>query len=250
MCFTVAILRKGVLMTTQQYYYNLPANNRNESPIPEFPDMYIVNGFSYPELPIIKKAGVELCNWGLIPAWTKNEAEANVIKSKTLNAVGETVFEKNSYRQNINTHRCLLPVSGFYEWMDFGKAKYPFYIKPRFAGMFTLGAIYDTWINPVDGKSHNTFSILTTKANPLMEKIHNTKKRMPLILSHDDSFKWLDDSLNPNHIAELIQPYPENMMSAFTISMKANKSGTLRNVPDIMQPVRYPEIEFLNSLGF
>lgn len=250
MCFTVAILRKGVLMTTQQYYDNLPAYNIKESYIPEFPDMYMINGFAYPKLPIIKADGVELYNWGLIPSWVKTETEANVIKSKTLNAVGETIFEKPSFRQNINTHRCLLPVNGFYEWMDFGKAKYPYYIKPSSAEMFTLGAIYDTWIDPFDGKSHNTFSIVTTKANPLMEKIHNTKKRMPLILSYEDSCSWLDDSLGRNQIVALIKPYPESMMSACTISMKANKPGTLRNVPDIMIPVNYPEIELLNGLGF
>ena len=75
-----------------------------------------------------------------------------------------------------------------------------------------------------------------------MEKIHNLKKRMPLILHEDDEKKWLDDSLNISEIKKLIQPFDENEMKAFTISRDVNNSRYDRNVEHIIHQVDYSEL--------
>jgi len=99
------------------------------------------------------------------------------------------------------------------------------------------------------GEILNTFSIITTPANPLMEKIHNLKKRMPLILSQDDEMKWLDPDLKTDRIKELIKPFPESKMTAYTISRDANNARNNRDVPGIQKRVEYPELlEAENSL--
>ncbi len=244
MCFTVAIIRKGVLMTAEEYYKSLPViREKNiKQVVPKFPDFYLVSGFSYPKLPILKDDGIFMLQWGLIPSWIKDTESAHDIRSKTLNAMGETVFEKPSFRNNINSHRCLLPVSGFYEWRDLNGLKYPYYIQSNEGEMFTLGAIYDIWLDKLTGEMLETFSIITTAANPLMEKIHNLKKRMPLIVSEKDEEKWLDRSLKREQIAELIKPFPDKVMKAHTISRNASNAGFPRNVPEITKEVIYPEL--------
>jgi putative SOS response-associated peptidase YedK len=51
--------------------------------------------------------------WGLIPSWSKDDK----IASHTINARSETVSEKPSFRHAIKYQRCIIPASGFYEWL-------------------------------------------------------------------------------------------------------------------------------------
>ena len=249
MCFTVAIVRKGKLETAESYYRNLPVVKQNDFPLPEIPYHYLASGFAHPRLAIVRADGVFLHEWGLIPSWVKDTETATAISSKTLNAMGETVFEKPSFRKSIPTQRCLLPVSGFYEWRELNGLKYPYFVFTVGSEIFSLGSIYDTWVDMNTGEKRNTFSIVTTAANPFMEKIHNLKKRMPLILSPEDEMKWLDPGLKTERIKGLIKPYPETKMTAFTISRSAGNSRINRDIPEIMEKVEYPElIEFENRL--
>lgn len=217
---------------------------------PELPFHYLVSGFSHPTLPIINQDGLFLYDWGLIPSWVKDTVTAYDIRTKTLNAVGETAFEKPSFRKSIATKRCLLPISGFYEWQEFKGNKYPYFIQLAETDYFSLGSIYDTWINTGTGEIKNTFSIITTPANPLMEKIHNLKKRMPLILSSEDEMKWLDPDLKTEQIKELIKPFPDKEMTAYTISRVANSTRNNRDFPEIIKPVFYPELVEEENLLF
>ena len=249
MCFTVAIMRNGKLISAEEYYASLPPVKKKKAILPELPFHNLVSGFTHPGLPIVTEDGLIISKWGLIPSWVKDQETADDIRSKTLNAVGETVFEKPSFRKSIATQRCLFPVSGFYEWQEFKGVKYPYYIQLADKDYFSLGSIYDTWIDQQTGEILNTFSIITTPANPLMEKIHNLKKRMPLILSQDDEMKWLDPDLKTDRIKELIKPFPESKMTAYTISRDANNARNNRDVPGIQKRVEYPELlEAENSL--
>jgi len=250
MCFTVAIVRNGKLISAEEYYASLPPVKKKKEILPELPFHNLVSGFNHPSLPIINQNGLYLYEWGLIPSWVKDTNAAEDISSKTLNAVGETVFEKPSFRKSIASKRCLFPVSGFYEWREFKGIKYPYYIQLEDTDYFSLGSLYDTWTNHETGEIKNTFSIITTPANPLMEKIHNLKKRMPLILSPEDEMKWLDPDLKTEQIKELIKPFPETKMTAYTISRDANNSRYNRDIPEIRNRVLYPELVEEENLLF
>ena len=208
----------------------------------EFPTYYFVSGFSHPILPVITSDGLQLFEWGLIPFWVKDEASAKLIQQRTLNAVGETVFEKPSFRKAITHQRCLLPINGFFEWRDFNKTKYPYLIQIKNEEIFSLGCIYDTWVDLSTGEIRNTFSIITTVANPLMEKIHNLKKRMPLIIKKEDEAIWIDKNLSKHNILSLIKPFDENQMTAYTISRDANNVRFDRNQPQLIDKVVYNEL--------
>ncbi len=250
MCFTVAIMREGKLITAEEYYASKPPVKQKKVILPEIPFHYLVSGFSQPELPVITTEGLQLYEWGLIPSWVRDEDSAAEIRTKTLNAMGETVFEKPSFRTNIGTHRCLFPVSGFYEWREFMGNKYPYFIHLPESDYFSLASLYDRWIHPQTGEVKHTFSIVTTAANALMEKIHNVKKRMPLILSPEDEMKWLDPTLSTDGIKKLIKPFPEERMDAYTISRQANNARIHRDYPEILTPVKYPELVAEENLLF
>jgi putative SOS response-associated peptidase YedK len=183
--------------------------------------IYRLSGFSFAKVPVLTSEDpdkVQAFNWGLIPKWSKDEEQANELKIHTLNARSETVFEKPSFRSSISKKRCLLFVKGFHEWREFNKKKYPYYIHLKDQEVFTLGGIYESWVNKETGELFNTTSIITTEANPLMEKIHNSKKRMPLILTGDAMQQWIDPTINKERITDLMRPFDEKKMLAYTIS--------------------------------
>jgi putative SOS response-associated peptidase YedK len=241
MCYNIEFVERRA-KKLEERYKNLPPPYKTQTLPEELPVYYFVSGFSHPVLPIVKDDGIFLFEWGLIPPWIKDSISAKEIQTKTLNAVGETVFEKPSFKQSIATHRCLLPVNGFYEWRDVNKIKYPYLISLKSNAIFSLGCIYESWVDKSTGEEKNTFSILTTPANPLMEKIHNLKKRMPLILKQEDEAKWVNPKRTAQQVADLIKPYDDADMQAYTISQIANGVKNNRNVEEIINPVEYPEL--------
>ena len=172
----------------------------------------------------------------------RSKEDALELRDKTLNAKGETIYEKPSFAQNILSRRCLLPVSGFFEWRDFNNNKYPYYIEPTTNPGFLLGSVFDTWVDKSTGELYDTFSIVTTPANPLMEMIHNAKKRMPLILDVEAADKWINPLSTTEDIKSIILPYNEGNMKAHTISKVVGNSKEDRNYPEIIQQVNYPEL--------
>ena len=242
MCYNVKYIEKRIEKYIERYADILPEWSPQPDLRTELPLYYFVSGFEHPVLPIVKHDGIFLFEWGLIPAWVKDSRGAADIRTKTLNAVGETAFEKPSFRKSIASKRCLLGVNGFYEWRDLNKVKYPYLIQSRSNEIFSLGCIYESWVDRVTGEIRNTFSILTTPANPMMEKIHNLKKRMPLILKKEDEAKWIDIKLPAEDVKQLIKPYDESDMTSYTISRNANSARFHRNVPEISDPCEYPEL--------
>lgn len=245
MCYNIAYMERRQQKYAERYKDVLPPDFSKSTVQDELPTYYFVSGFSHPLLPIVKHDGIFLFEWGLIPAWAKDTATANDIRTKTLNAVGETVFEKPSFRKSISSQRCLLGVSGFYEWRDINKLKYPYFIKTKSNDIFSLGCIYELWVDKSTGEVKNTFSILTTPANPLMESIHNLKKRMPLILSTQDEKKWIEPNLTTEEISSLIKPYSENDMTAYTVSKSVNSAKNNRNIPESIEKVDYQELSLM-----
>lgn len=233
MCFTISVEKKAK-EAIREY---LNSNEGVQMKIDFNEDFYLVSGFSHPKLPIIRQGVIELSEWGLIPSFVLNEEKANELANMTLNARSDTIREKPSFKKSINTQRCILVVDGFFEWRHEESKKLPYYIYPADEKVFYLGCIYNSWTNKVTGEIRDTFSIITTDANPLMEYIHNSKKRMPLILSKDDIAAWIDPSTKQDVVNTLMKPYPKDLMQAHAISSDAGNSRKNRNVPEIKNKV-------------
>lgn len=208
--------------------------------------IYHANAFAYLKWPIVteeKPEQIQLYNWGLIPQWTKSKADGLKFRLNTLNARSETIFEKPSFRSSISRKRCLIPSTGFYEWRDFEKKKYPYFITLKNGGIFSMAGIYENWVDKETGEILNTFSIVTAEANPLMAKIHNSKKRMPVILSQETERLWLDPALDKEGIGMLMKSYDENEMTAHTISKLITSRTENSNVKDVMKEKVYAELD-------
>ena len=211
-----------------------------------FEPIYHHSGFSAPLHPVIANESLQsirFFQWGLVPFWTKDESAAERIRTQTLNAKAETIHQKPSFRASIMTKRCLVLVDGFYEWREEGGKKYPYYISLTSNDAFALAGIWDKWLNSRTGEMKETFSIITTKANSLLERIHNSRKRMPVILRREDEREYLDTSLHAGEIDAFLQPYNDMEMQAHTVSRLISAKGVNTNVPKVMREFSYEGLD-------
>ena len=246
MCYYVEYIEKLENYFFDQYGRILDRSFMPASFLFDLP-FYFVGGFEHPKLPVVHNAGVEMKEWGLIPFWTKDATQANDLRVKTLNAVGETAFEKPSFRNSITKNRCLVIADGFFEWMDFQKKKYPHHIYVNNHQLFCFAGIYSSWTDKETGELINSFSIITTDANPMMARIHNLKKRMPVILHPEQYNEWLKKDLSKEQVQSLLQQFPEKEMGNHTISKLITSRTENSNVPEVTEAFVYSELSF-NSL--
>jgi putative SOS response-associated peptidase YedK len=210
--------------------------------------VYSASAFSYPFMPVISSENpqvIEFYQWGLIPFWVKDIEAAKKIRQRTLNARSETIFEKPSFRHSIMTKRCLVIADGFFEWRHENKKAYPYYIKLKNNKPFTIAGIWDSWKNRDTNEELRTFSIITTIANSLVEKIHNTRKRMPVILPADKEKEWLDENLTKEQIAAFLKSFDAGEMDAYTVSNIVNKQGHNTANPEALAEHEYPDLSRL-----
>lgn len=203
---------------------------------------YYYHAYSLPSMPVVcsvAHAGIRLFRWGLIPSWVTDEKEANEIMLKTFNTRSETISSKPAFRDSFSSRRCLVPVCGFFEWQHHGGRKIPWYITLRDEKIFSLAGIWDSW-QLQGGMTLNTFSVVTTRANELMEEIHNTKKRMPVILPASAERLWLKEGMHEDALAALMEPVGSDMLSAHTISPLITNARADRNRPELIMPFNYP----------
>ena len=216
MCFYNS-MSKNAKELAARYGRNLSVVEIAEK-ILEEQEQYRVNAFTFPDYPIITAdPEVQSFKWGLIPFWVKDKKQADEIKRMTLNARADTIFQKPSFRDPIIKKRCIVPSTGYFEWRHEGDKKIPYYIYVKDESIFSMAGVYDSWLDKSTGEIVNTFSIIITDANPLTAYIHNTKHRMPAILSTEDEERWLDPRLAKTDIEGLLHPFPVEKMEAYII---------------------------------
>jgi putative SOS response-associated peptidase YedK len=216
----------------------------------KFEKRYHVGAFDNIKLPVITNENpkqVDLFNWGLIPFWVKDEKTASDISQRTINARSETIFEKPAFRSSAGRKHCLVIADGFFEWRYYNGINYPYYIKLKNREVFAMAGLWDCWTNKTTDEKIYSYTIITTEANPLMAKIHNKKKRMPVILSREDEKKWIISKIDKDASMNILKPFDENKMKAFTISKLITAKGQNPNVPEVIKPFKYNNLEPIDS---
>lgn len=173
---------------------------------------------------------MHLFRWGLIPSWAKDIS----IGSRLINARGETIHEKPSFRTAYRRRRCLIVADGFYEWKKEadGKTKTPWYIYLKNRQPFAFAGLWEVWHGP-DGSVLPTATIITTTPNDFMASLHN---RMPVILPPDTWADWLTPAeIRAPENLELLQPLPSDAMDAHPVSRAVNRPTN--DGPDLILPL-------------
>ncbi len=174
---------------------------------------------------------IDQFRWGLVPVWAKSvEAAA---KYSLINARGEGIAEKRSYAKAFQCRRCVVPLSGFYEWKRGGKRKRPFAIHLRDRPIMSVAGVWERWQPAGAPAPLHSFSIVTTRANSFMAEIHD---RMPVILAEMDVERWLDPDVHqPDRLRPLIRPCPPEWLTAYEVSTAVN--SPTHNSADVLRPL-------------
>jgi len=123
-----------------------------------------------------------MLRWGLVPSWAKELA----VGTRMINARAEGVEAKPAFRAAVRERRCLVPATGFYEWKGLPGRKQPYAITIE-RPLFAFAGLWETW-TAREGRPVETFTIVTTEANPAIASVHD---RMPVILPRDAEEAWL-----------------------------------------------------------
>ena len=168
-------------------------------------------------IPVVANTGdnkLDYFVWGLIPFWAKDPKIGN----RLINARGETLAEKPSFKAAYKYRRGLVLADGFYEWEQ--KSRTPHYVQMKSGEPFALAGIWERWQSP-DGSEILSSAIITTDANGIIAPIHN---RMPVIVSPDDYERWLTPGQPQNgHLDDVLIPFPnEEKMEMYPVSTVVN----------------------------
>ena len=158
--------------------------------------------------------------WGLVPFWSK-DGKASY---STINARAETVPTSATYREAFKRRRCLVPADLFYEWQKVdAKTKQPYAIALTNGSLFAFAGLWETWKDKVTGETKETYTVITTDPNELMEPLHN---RMPVVLAPNDYERWMAPADPAQLPVDLLRPYPAEEMTAWKVSAAV---GNVRN---------------------
>ena len=158
---------------------------------------------------------VRAVRWGLIPFW----ADSPAIGYKMINARGETIDQKPSFKYPFKKKRCLIFATGFYEWKKKSSkgGKIPYYFHMKTGKVFTFAGLWDTWEK--GEKPITSTTIITTQANETVKPIH---ERMPVIIKQNQWDEWLSPDSNTSDLKKMIQPYINEEMETYQVSQQVN----------------------------
>jgi putative SOS response-associated peptidase YedK len=152
------------------------------------------------------KRRLERMRWGLVPSWWPKTLKE--FKLATFNARVETVQEKATFRGPFKRTRCLIPVSGYYEWQHTTGVKQPQpwnFTARDGSPALTIAGIWDEWKDKASGETLKSCSMLITQPNKFVSEVHD---RMPVLLAEKDYEPWLSGKAG----FELLKPATENLL--------------------------------------
>jgi putative SOS response-associated peptidase YedK len=152
----------------------------------------------------------------------------------TINAKAETVATAPAFREAFKTRRCLVPADAFYEWVQKidAKLKQPFAIGMKDGSPYAFAGLWERWGDPKTKEPLETFTVITTDPNELVEPMHN---RMPVIIQPKDYDRWLIPGEPERPPVDLLRPFPADRMNAWKVDRKV---GSVKNdTPDCIEPM-------------
>lgn len=186
---------------------------------------------------------LRLLSWGLVPSWAKDTK----VGLRMTNARAETLLDKPSFAKAAAVRRCLVPAEGWYEWQVSPVAKdakgkprkQPFFIHRGDDAPVAFAGLYEFWRDPAVAAGDDpdawltTFTIITTAADPGMDRIHD---RQPLVLEREDWDRWLDPTLtDTGEVGELLSFAQPGRFAAHPISPAVG--ATRNNGPGLLEPL-------------
>ena len=148
--------------------------------------------------------------WGFLPPGY--DPHSKPARKTPINARAEGVNEPGMWKRAFEKHRCLVPADSFFEWKKIRPKDNPKYEFELQGGQpFAFAGLWGAWKHPDTGDWLQSFTIITTDANELMEPVHT---RMPVILHPKDYDRWLSIDETDQPPIDLLRPFESEAMLA------------------------------------
>lgn len=218
----------------------------------KYPEMYHLNGFDEPDLPVITNEQpdvVSLLHWAFVPF--VYAPQINGRPMNTLNARDDKIFKSSSiYFESARTRRCLVMLDGFFDHHKKDGIAYPHYIRLNTDEPFLVGGLWQTFTDPKDGIPMDTVTLVTGPANKEMAWVHNEPayspdSRMIFIVPKEYDEVWLHGTMD--EAAEVIRPLADGLLEYHPCQpIRDNKKLNRKypgNVPGVQERKYYPKLE-------
>ncbi|HTV31217.1 MAG TPA: SOS response-associated peptidase [Xanthobacteraceae bacterium] len=168
--------------------------------------------------------------WGLIPRWWSKPLKET--KIATFNARVETVDTKPFFRDAYKRTRCLIPLSGYFEWENTPNGKQPWYFTARDGSpILTAAGLWDEWKNRETGEKQKSCTMIITEPNEFVAEVHD---RMPALLSEDQFQPWLSGEAGK----EILLPAPNDYLQRWAVSKRVNSSKADKDDVALIEKVK------------
>jgi putative SOS response-associated peptidase YedK len=167
--------------------------------------------------------------WGLVPSWWSKPLKE--LRLATFNARAETVTTKPFFRGPFKRNRCLIPVSGYYEWQDTPGGKQPWYFTARGGSpALTIAGLWDEWQDKSSGETVKSCTMIITEPNKFVGEVHD---RMPVLLGEKNYEPWLSGAAG----TEVLKPAAEDLLRRCPVSKRVNSSRAPDDDPTLIEEV-------------
>ena len=159
------------------------------------------------------KPGLSMMGWGFIPSWTEGKP-----KLRPINARAETIATSPMFRSAFERRRCLIPADGFYEPKGAKTVKHRpwYYLRFKDERPFAFAGLWERWKPDPEAEPVTTYTIITTAPNALTASIEHD--RSPVIVEPKDYDRWLDHTVKPPGVADILKPHDTKGMEMWPVS--------------------------------
>ncbi len=192
-------------------------------------------------LMVVRAASAGNCDtavmrWWLVPSWSREMST----KYAMFNAKSETIAQKRSFARPFRTQRCVVPVTGYYEWRTRAQKKSPFYVRAADNRGLLLAGLWDSWTNTETGESVESCTIVTTAAHENLQALHH---RQPVFLSSAEANAWLEPEADPESLMPLFGPHFPVPLAVDPVSTYVNnaRQKDIRAIMPIGESIRVDE---------
>lgn len=183
-------------------------------------------------MPVVRRVlgttHMEPLRWGLVPSWTRDLS----IGGRAFNARAETVAEKPMFRAAFRARRCLVPVSGYYEWTAETHGKQPYFVCDAASQLLMLAGLWEQH-DGVGTAPLETFTVLTEAAAPALARLH---PRMPVMLAPEFWRDWLQAS--PGVASALLAGHGDVPVQTYPVSREVGSPRLDR--AELLRPLPWP----------
>ena len=181
--------------------------------------------------------------WWLTPSWSAGPSTRYAM----FNAKSETLHEKRSFARPFRSQRCVVPITGYYEWKRGERAKLPFYVSARQNQGLLLAGLWDSYTDQQTGELLESCAIVTAPAHSTLAELHH---RQPVFLSINEAWRWLDHSLAVAELGELMTPHLAIPLQVEPVSSHVNnaRNKDSRCMQPIAQGFQAEEATFTQDL--